>query len=125
MACLCICGQSERLQLLDARGEAEGVLCGVEGQKAELLQDNHRMAELLAGSEGDRKDIVSLLDRVMEERKDFQRQCKRFKEKGMSKHSSCSNRSKKYMYFYIFRGNSSLPNISAGVTGFYYTLIFL
>lgn len=74
--------QSERLRLLDARGEVEGVLCGVEGEKAELLHDNQCMAELLAGSEGDRKDIASLLDRVMDERKDFQRQCKRFKEKG-------------------------------------------
>ena len=82
--CVYVCCQAERLELLETRGEAEGVLCGVEGENVELLQDNHRMAKLLAGSEGDRKDIVSLLDRVMEERKDFQRQCKRFKEKGTS-----------------------------------------
>ena len=71
-----------KLQLLDTRGEVEGVLCGMEGEKADLLLDNQRMAKLLAGSEGDRKDTASLLDRVIVERKDFQRQCKRFKEKG-------------------------------------------
>ncbi len=60
----------------------EGVLSGVEGEKVELLHDNQRMAEILAGSEGDRRDIASLLDRVMAERKGFQQKCKRFKEKG-------------------------------------------
>lgn len=74
--------QNEKVRLLDARGEVEGVLCGVEGEKAELLQDNQRMAQVLAGSEGDRKDVAALLERVVDERKDFQRQCKHFKEKG-------------------------------------------
>lgn len=83
MSYLCSCTQKgEKVRLLDARGEVEGVLCGVEGQKAELLQDNQWMAQKLAGSEGDRKEVAVLLERVMDERKAFQRQCKQFKDKG-------------------------------------------
>ena len=70
------------MRLLEAHGEVESVLCGVELKKAELLQDNQRMAQMLASSEGDRKDVVSLLERVACERMDFQRHDKPFKEKG-------------------------------------------
>lgn len=53
-------------------------------EKAELLEDNQRMAKLLANSEGDRKEVADLLERLSEERKKFQRQCELFKDQGES-----------------------------------------
>lgn len=54
----------------------------LESERGELLEDNQRMANLLADSEGDRKEVANVLERLSEERKNFQRQCKQFKEKG-------------------------------------------
>ena len=51
-------------------------------EKAELLADNQNMAKLLASTEGDRKEVGDLLERLSEERKNFQRQCQQFKERG-------------------------------------------
>lgn len=40
------------------------------------------MAKLLDNSEGDRKEVGDMLERLSEERKNFQRQCKQFEDKG-------------------------------------------
>lgn len=54
----------------------------LESEREELLRDNQRMANLLADSEGDRKEVANVLERLAEERRNFQRQCKQFKDKG-------------------------------------------
>ena len=41
----------------------------------ELLADNRRMAEMLATSEGDSKEMASLLERLSEDRKKLQKEC--------------------------------------------------
>ena len=51
-------------------------------EKAELLGDNQDIAQLLANTEGDRKEVGNLLERLSEERKNFQRQCKQFQDRG-------------------------------------------
>ena len=68
--------------MLAAQGEVEAMLCGVEREKMELLQDNHRMAQMLASSDGVKKDVAQVLERATSQRKDSLRQCKQFKDKG-------------------------------------------
>lgn len=52
-----------------------------------LLEDNQQMAKLLADSEGDKKEVANLLERLSEERKNFQRKMKQFKEQGLRTHT--------------------------------------
>ena len=54
----------------------------LEAEKESLLEDNQRMAALLADSEGDRKEVGGLLERLSQERKNFQRQVDDFKARG-------------------------------------------
>lgn len=54
----------------------------LESEKAELLEDNQQMAKMVSGSEGDKKEVANLLERLSEERKNFQRQCNQLKAKG-------------------------------------------
>lgn len=76
--------QGEKSRAAQLQGEIKEELERIEAEKAELLQDNQCMAKLLASSEGDRKEVGDLLERLSEERKDFQRQCKQFRDKGKS-----------------------------------------
>ena len=54
----------------------------IETEKEEIFEDNQRIATMLATSEGDKKEVGSILERLSEERRNFQRQCRQFKEKG-------------------------------------------
>ena len=68
--------------MLGTHEEVREGLKVLESERGELLEDNQRMANLLADSAGDKKDVASVLERLADERRDFQQQCKQFKEKG-------------------------------------------
>ena len=68
------------LQSEVSRGDLEQL------ESQELLEDNQRMAKLLADSEGDKKEVANLLERLSEERKNYQRKMKQFKEQGNLTH---------------------------------------
>ena len=46
------------------------------------MSDNRRMAEMLSTSEGDTREVADMLERLSEERKDLQRQCRQLRDKG-------------------------------------------
>lgn len=67
---------------MESGEELNNQLQRLQREKAELLEDNQHIAKLLANSEGDRKEVGDLLERLSEERRNFQRQCRQFKDKG-------------------------------------------
>lgn len=56
----------------------------MEREKGELLADNQRMAELLAVSEGDSHEASHVMEKLTEERRSLQRQCKQLRDNGQS-----------------------------------------
>ncbi len=68
--------------MIESLREMEEKIQQLGTEKTELFEDNQRIAQHLATSEGDRKEVGSILERLSEERKNFQRQCRQFKEKG-------------------------------------------
>ena len=76
--------QAEHSRMLGSQYQLEKDLEKLEAEKAELLEDNQRMASLIASSDGDRKEVGGLLERLSEERKSFQRQVEQFKDRGWS-----------------------------------------
>lgn len=77
-----IVSQAEQARVLGSQDQLGKDLERLEAEKAELLEDNQRMATLLAGSEGDRKEVGGLLERLSEERRNFQRQVEQFRDRG-------------------------------------------
>ena len=76
--------QVEKVKVVETHEEVRQGLKVLQMERDELLEDNQRMASMLASSEGDRKEVANVLDRLAEERKNFQRQCKQFRDKGES-----------------------------------------
>lgn len=68
--------------MLESQEEMENALQQLEVEKLELLEDNQKMAKMLDSSEGDRKEVAGVLERLEEERTNFKRQCRQFKDKG-------------------------------------------
>ena len=74
--------QAEKLALSESCRDREMKMHQIETEKEEIFEDNQRIATMLATSEGDKKEVGSILERLSEERRNFQRQCRQFKEKG-------------------------------------------
>ncbi len=54
----------------------------LERKREELFADNRRMAEMLATSEGESREVADMLERLAGERKQLQRQCQQLRENG-------------------------------------------
>lgn len=67
---------------MEDKQELEDRIRQLERGREELLSDNRRMAEMLATSEGDTKEVAEMLERLTEERKQLQRQCHQLRQSG-------------------------------------------
>lgn len=74
--------QEEKATLSTSLERFQSELHKVESEKRELLADNQRMAELLAVSEGDSQEASQVMERLNEERRSLQRQCKQLRDNG-------------------------------------------
>ncbi len=74
--------QAERDQLTEARTSMMQEVQQLKQKKEELFSDNRRMAEMLAASEGESREVADMLERLARERKQLQRQCQQLRENG-------------------------------------------
>lgn len=66
----------------DSRSVLEARVSGLQRESDELHSDNRRMAEMLATSEGESREVADMIERLTEEKKALQRQCLEYREKG-------------------------------------------
>ena len=77
-----ISSQAEQARLTREKASIEQELDQLERKKEELFMDNRRMAEMLATSEGESREVADMLERLAGDKKQLQRQCQQLRESG-------------------------------------------
>ena len=67
----------------DSRSVLESQVSELQRESDELHSDNRRMAEMLATSEGESREVADMIERLSEEKVALQRQCVEHREKGL------------------------------------------
>lgn len=67
---------------MEAKRAVQAEVRQLEQKREELFSDNRRMAEMLATSEGESREVADMLERLATERKQLQRQCQQLRENG-------------------------------------------
>ena len=84
----------------------------LEKERGELLRDNRRMAEMLATSEGDSREVADMLERLSQERRQLRRQCQQLRENGRwgLRPRACDNFAKVYCR-YVGMKSGFIPHL--------------